>query len=135
MPRGRPRKNPEPQASTPMKRGPGRPRKVQPERDESIFVKSAELIGWALGGLEREITQTRDRLSTLTSQAGQLRDRLARSTGIGGASSSTAGSTSEAGQATPGRRRRRRRLSAEQRKAISERMKKRWAERKSKSSR
>ena len=49
---------------------PGRPRKNQ-----AVLMKSAELIGWAIGGLEREISQTRDRLAALTAQAARLRKR------------------------------------------------------------
>lgn len=100
MPRGRPRKNP-----------------------ESVLIKSAELIGWALGGLEKEIVETRKRLDALTAQANQLRARM------GGASRSAAT------PAEPARaKRRRRRMSAEGRKRISDMMKKRWAERRAKKS-
>ena len=97
MPRGRPRKNP----------------------DEMLF-KSAEMIGWAIGGLEREIVLTRERLSGLTAQVAKLRAR----TGLRGA-----GATDAAGETGGGRKRRRRKMSPEARKRISEMMKKRWAER------
>ncbi len=40
-----------------------------------VLLKSAELVGWALGGLEREIAQTRERLAALTQQADRLRAR------------------------------------------------------------
>ena len=33
----------------------GRPRK----NPQDVLIKSAELIGWALGGIEREILETR----------------------------------------------------------------------------
>ena len=102
MPRGRPRKNP-----------------------DDVLIKSAEMIGWALGGLEREIGSTKDRLASLTAQANQLRARL------GNKVAAVAG-TAETGDAGNGRRRRRRRMSPEARKRISEMMKKRWAERKRK---
>ena len=85
MPRGRPRKNP-----------------------TDVLIKSAELIGWALGGLEREIAETRHRLAALNAQADQLRARIG---------------------ATVTRSRKRRKMSPEARKRISEMMKKRWAER------
>jgi hypothetical protein len=85
-------------------------------------MKSAEFIGWALGGLEREIAQTRERLASLTEQAARLRQK------VGGAASRTTASASTAGP-TRGRRRR---MSAEARKRISEMMKKRWAEAKKK---
>jgi hypothetical protein len=91
---------------------PGRPRKPR----GSALMKSAELIGWALGGLEREIVQTRERLATLTTQAAKLRKR---------AGVSAAGAASE--PSASGRKRRK--MSPEARKRISEMMKKRWAER------
>ena len=109
MPRGRPRKNP-----------------------DDVLFKSAELIGWALGGIEREILQTRERLASLSEQAAKLRTRLGRpAQGAGGASGAAAGRRAEAG-AEPTGRRRRRRMSPEARKRISEMMKKRWAERRKK---
>ena len=102
----------------------GRPRKSK----EDVLLKSAELIGWALGGLEREIAETRARLTALTAQASTLRARL------GGGTSRTSGNTGDAGagasaDAAAGGRRRRRRMSPEARRRISEMMKKRWAER------
>lgn len=101
----------------------GRPRKD----NDDVLLKSAEMIGWALGGLEREIAQTRERLSTLTSQATRLRARLAGSGA--GATESTADAPEEEATAGGGRRRKRRKMSPEARKRISEMMKKRWAER------
>ena len=98
----------------------GRP-KTKPD---DALIKSAELIGWALGGLEREIVMTRERLSSLTAQAVKLRKRIGTK-GTQGVATAAAGS--EATKA--GRRRRRRRMSPEARKRISEMMKKRWAER------
>lgn len=100
----------------------GRPRK---KRD--VLVKSAELIGWAIGGIEREIGQTRDRLAALTAQAAKLRARA----GLRGSSASAGAGASAASEASGnGRKRRRRKMSPEARKKISEMMKKRWAERK-----
>ena len=97
----------------------GRPRKNQ----RTMLMKSAELIGWAIGGIEREIAQTRERLAALTAQAARLRKR-AGIRGFGGTGSATAtAGTSGGGQ------RRRRKMSPEARKKISEMMKKRWAER------
>jgi len=87
-----------------------------------MLIKSAELVGWALGGIEREIAETRSRLAALTAQAGQLRKRLGRR-------ASEAVAAGAAAVAGPKRRRRRRRMSAEARKRISEMMKRRWAER------
>lgn len=97
----------------------GRPRKNQ----GNVLMKSAELIGWAIGGIEREIAQTRERLAALTAQAARLRKR-AGIRGLAGAESATA-TLAE----TSGRQRRRRKMSPEARKKISEMMKKRWAER------
>jgi hypothetical protein len=98
----------------------GRPR----TKNEDVLMKSAELVGWALGGLEREIALTRERLSALNAQATKLRARLGRA----GTAASTAAAASFAEPAVTGRKRRRR-MSAEARKRISEMMKKRWAER------
>jgi len=103
MPRGRPRKNP-----------------------DDVLIRSAELIGWALGGIEREILETRNRLAALTKQAAQLRARVGRR-GTG----APAPAEGEGGP-KPNRRKRRRQMSPEARKRISEMMKKRWAERKKK---
>jgi hypothetical protein len=90
-------------------------------------MKSAEFIGWALGGLEREIALTRERLSALTAQAARLRER------IGPAVLRSPNTTANARDGASAVRRRRRRMSAEARKRMSEMMKKRWAERRKKS--
>jgi hypothetical protein len=103
----------------------GRPRKNQGD----VLMKSAEMIGWALGGLEREIALTRERLGSLTVQAQSLRSQLMR--GGKAAVAAVAGDEGAEAQA-PGRRRRRRKMSPEARKRISEMMKKRWAERRKK---
>ena len=97
---------------------PGRPRK-----NPDMLFKSAEMIGWAIGGLEREIVATRERLAGLTAQVAKLRARA----GIRG--TAAAGGISEQAGESGGRKRRRRRMSPEARKRISEMMKKRWAER------
>jgi hypothetical protein len=103
----------------------GRPRK----NPQDVLIRSAELIGWALGGIEREIVETRNRLAALTAQAAQLRNRAGVK--LRGAGAATAADVSEVGAAAPGgRKRRRRKMSPEARKRISEMMKKRWAERK-----
>ena len=106
MPRGRPKKNP-----------------------EDVLLKSAEVIGWALGGIEREISMTRDRLASLTAQASTLRSRLSRGAATSAAEQGATGT--DAGDGT-NRKRRRRKMSPEARKRISEMMKKRWAERRKK---
>jgi hypothetical protein len=97
---------------------PGRPRKNRTD----TLLKSAELIGWAIGGLEREISQTRERLAALTAQAAKLRARAGLRAPRAGAA------TAEEG-AKPGRKRRRSTMSPEARARMSEMMKKRWAER------
>jgi hypothetical protein len=94
-------------------------------RKGNALFKSAEWIGWALGGLEREISETRDRLASLTAQAATLRNKI----GVG---PRRAVAAAVAGVKGPGRRRRRGRMTAEGRKRISEMMKKRWAEAKKK---
>jgi hypothetical protein len=81
-------------------------------------MKSAEFIGWALGGLEREIAETRERLALLNAQAARLRGRVGQSVARGRAAAAQGFAKGT----------RRRRLSAEGRKAISDSMKKRWAE-------
>src|SRR5258708_3383735 len=107
MPRGRPRKNP-----------------------TDVLIKSAELIGWALGGIEREIAETRNRLSALTAQANQIRARIGRQGVRAALSPSPLSAVRPADAAAPARRKRRRRkMALEARKSMSERMKKTWAER------
>jgi len=97
----------------------------RPRKSDDVLLRSAEFIGWALGGLEREIALTRERLAALNAQAARLRAR------VGSRSAAPAG-TDDAGR--PNRARRRRRMSAEARKRISDMMKKRWAERRKKAS-
>ncbi|HEY7501906.1 MAG TPA: hypothetical protein VH740_25520 [Vicinamibacterales bacterium] len=89
-----------------------------------VLLRSADFIGWALGGLEREIAQTRERLTALMAQAAALRARAG--TGGGRGARDTAPARTARG------RRRRGRMTAEGRKRISEMMKKRWAEAKKK---
>ena len=97
-------------------------------KGEGVLIKSAEMLGWALGGLEREIVQTRDRLASLTAQAARLRAQ------IGAGAPPARGPAASPTFAEPAvtLRRPRRRMSADARKRISEMMKKRWAERKKK---
>lgn len=104
----------------------GRPRK----NPQDVLIRSAELIGWALGGIEREIVETRNRLTALTAQAAQLRTRAGLK-GLRGRPAAAPAAVAETGAAAvTGRKRRRRTMSPEARKRISEMMKKRWAERK-----
>jgi hypothetical protein len=118
----------------------GRPKKTT----NDMLLKSAEMIGWAIGGIEREIAQTRERLASLTAQAASLRARVG-----GGASRTGPGQTGAAppspAAAPSGRRRtagaaperaskagKRPPMSPEARQKISERMRKTWADRKRK---
>lgn len=87
----------------------------------NALLKSAELLGWALGGLEREIAQTKERLASLTAEAARLRAR------VGGTARAAV-----ALPAAPARGRRRGQMTAEGRARISQMMKKRWAEAKKK---
>src|SRR3954465_11024227 len=84
---------------------PGRPRKNQ----RNVLMKSAELIGWAIGGLEREISQTRERLNALTAQAAKLRKRA----GVRASAAAAGSSGIAADTAGEGRQRRRRKMSPE----------------------
>ena len=104
----------------------GRPRK----NPNDVLIRSAELIGWALGGIEREILDTKHKLAALTAQAAQLRHKVgAKAARAGSAAGAAATGAAESGAAPAGRTRRRRKMSPEARKRISEMMKKRWAER------
>lgn len=102
----------------------------RPRKSDDVLLKSAELIGWAIGGLEREIAHTRERLATLTAQASQLRARAGgavKKGTAGAAAAPSAAAEPSPGEAPP---KKRRKMSPEARKQISEMMKKRWAERK-----
>ena len=113
----------------------GRPRKNPQEND--VLIRSAELIGWALGGIEREIIETKNRLAALTAQANVLRARIGRKASAQRPLEGTtpmpgpSGQESEAPPPQPASRRRKRKgMSPEARKRMSEMMKKRWAEKK-----
>jgi hypothetical protein len=93
----------------------------RPRKQDDMLMKSAEFIGWALGGLEREIVQTRERLASLNAQAARLRSRMGRRGASSGAAAAATFDEPAAGK-------KRRNLSAEARKRISDRMKRRWAE-------
>ena len=103
------------------------PRGRRKKQADGVLFKSAEWIGWALGGLEREISETRERLAMLNEQAATLRRRIgvAAHRGVQAAVVASAG-------APAAKRRRRGKMSAEGRKRISEMMKKRWLEAKKK---
>ena len=97
-------------------------RRKRQTKPQQAVIRSAEFIGWAIGGLEREIVQTRERLTALSAEAAKLRAKL-------GPRKATIGERihSAVEAVVP---RKRRRMSAAARKRISEMMKKRWAERK-----
>ena len=100
------------------------------ERGDGMLLRSAEMIGWALGGIEREIVETRHRLEALTKQAAQLRARAGVKSGRGrgpaaAASFDEPGVTGASASQAP---RKRRQMSAAARKRISDRQKRRWAE-------
>lgn len=102
----------------------GRPRKTQ---GSDVLLRSAELIGWALGGLEREIVETRQRLEGLTRQAAQLRSRMGRP-GAKGRGPAAAATFDEPGVKQEAPSKKKRHMSAAARKRISDMQKKRWAE-------
>lgn len=100
-----------------------------PKSAEDVLVKSAEFVGWALGGLEREIVQTRERLAALNAQAVKLRARVGKAAASATAAATKAKAASAASAETVSRRQRRRQMSAEARERIAAAMKQRWAER------
>lgn len=100
------------------------PRGRRKGKAPSALLKSTEFLGWALGGLEREIAQTRERLASLTAEAARLRAR------VGGTARGERAQAAPAARAASGRRRGK--MTAEGRARISEMMKKRWAEAKKK---
>ncbi len=104
------------------------PRGRRRKRSNSVLFKSAEWVGWALAGLEREIAETRARLATLNEQAAKLRGRVGLAARRGVAAAVAASSSEKPAKRT----RRRGRMSAAGRKRISEMMKKRWLEAKKK---
>src|SRR5688500_16658087 len=103
----------------------GRPRKNQGD----VLVKSAEMIGWAIGGIEREIMATRERLAALSAQANVLRAKLPGGSVRGAASAAASAAMGAGADVAATVKRRRRKMSPEARKRISDMMKKRWAER------
>lgn len=100
----------------------------RPKKSDSMLLKSAEMIGWAIGGIEREIAQTRERLAMLTAQASQLRKRAGSTARKPSAPDALEPAAEPAAAKAP--RKKRRKMSPEAKKRISEMMKKRWAERK-----
>jgi hypothetical protein len=105
------------------------PRGRRKKQADGVLFKSAEWIGWALGGLEREISETRERLAALNEQAAKLRSRV----GVAATRGVEAAVVASAGAPAPAAKRRRRgQMTAEGRKRISEMMKKRWLEAKKK---
>jgi predicted phage tail protein len=106
----------------------------RPKKTDDVMLKSAELLGWALGGIEREIAQTQDRLAALKAQADTLRQRLGRDvkSAVRTASRSVDAVAAQASATMEGTARtlKRKTMSPEARRRISEMMKKRWAKRK-----
>lgn len=96
------------------------PRGRQRQKSGNMLMKSAEFIGWALGGLEREIAQTKERLSSLNAEAARLRAKL------GNQKQSAAATAVPSADAVPARRRPR--ISVEGRRRIAEAQRRRWAE-------
>lgn len=94
-------------------------------KNQDMLLKSAEMIGWAIGGIEREIMHTRERLASLTEQAAALRARLGGAAAKGGSAVTHAAEDA----ARNIKKATKRTMSPEARKRISEMMKKRWAER------
>src|SRR4051794_23689048 len=94
----------------------------RPRKNADVLIKSAEFIVWALGGLEREIVDTRNRLAPLTAQAAKLRKQVGPRAAA--AQSAPVSDVPAQEPAEGGRKRRRRRMSPEARKRISEMMKK-----------
>jgi hypothetical protein len=101
------------------------PRGRSGKNRDDVLLRSAEFIGWALGGLEHEIAKTKERLAALNAQAATLRAR-ARAKGA------VAVKVAAAALNDPARRVKRSNISPEGRKRISDMMKKRWAERRRK---
>jgi len=102
------------------------PRGRRRTKSDNVLFKSAEWVGWALAGLEREIVETRARLAVLNEQAAKLRGRVGVAARRGVAAAVAAASPEPSTTRTRGR------MSAEGRKRISEMMKKRWIEAKKK---
>jgi hypothetical protein len=84
---------------------------------------SAEVLTWALDGLQREISQTKERLAELTARAREVRAALDQ--GRGAAETPPAAAPTVTRGPRRGRRRKRR-LSAEGRKRIRDALKRRW---------
>jgi hypothetical protein len=97
-------------------------------KNQDVLLRSAELIGWAIGGLEREIIATRQKLEALTRQASQLRSRMSERGGRGPAAAASFAEPRAAGASGSERPKKRRQMSAAARKRISDMQKKRWAE-------
>ena len=104
------------------------PRGRRGKKSDSVLFKSAEWIGWALGGLEREIEETRERLKVLTEQAADA----AEPGRCGGAVAASPRRLPQRGQESQRGRRVAAACPPRDGKRISEMMKKRWHEAKKK---
>ena len=91
------------------------------KQNATDMMRSPEFVRLALSGVEREIEAARERLSTLNAYADQLRGQLR-----GKASPAAAPGPVAAPAGAPAKRTHR--LSADARKKLSERMRKKWAE-------
>lgn len=92
-------------------------RRAPASKSRASLLQSAEFVRLALAGVEQEIQQTRDRLATLQAYAAQLRS------GVAGAAAEPVSPAVK-----PPRKRGANRLSPAARKALSERMTRKWAE-------
>ena len=90
------------------------------KQNATDMMRSPEFVRLALSGVEREIEAARERLSTLNAYADQLRGQLR------GKASPAAAPVPAAPASAPAKRSHR--LSADARKKLSERMRKKWAE-------
>ncbi|MPY88339.1 MAG: hypothetical protein GEU99_10470 [Luteitalea sp.] len=87
---------------------------------------SAEVLTWALDGLQREIAQTKERLTELTARASEVRAALDQGRAPAEKRLAVPVQPAERTEARPAGRRRKRRLSAEGRRRIKEALKRRW---------
>ncbi len=104
------------------------PRGRRGKKSDSVLFKSAEWIGWALGGLEREIAETRERLKVLNEQAAELRSRVGVAARRGVAAAVAANAAGKPAAAVASRRA----CPPRDGRRMSEMMKKRWQEAKKK---
>ena len=100
------------------------------EDSDDLLLKSADLLGWAIGGLEREIAQTKERLMALSEKAARLRARVGSAVTERSQPAAASQESQEPRAAKARGTKRRKKMSLEARRRMSEMMKKKWAERK-----